>query len=245
MEQKQNNQTYIVKINKFEGPLDLLLHLIQKTKVDILDISISEITNQYLEYLQQMHDLNLEIASEYLLMSAQLIEIKSRLLLPKQVEEEANESDPKNELIARLLEYKKYKEVMPTLRNLEEQRGNFFIKGSTDLQPLIKKEIILDIEQKRDVYHLVRAFDRLMANRKLAVHTKAVIDKQEITIEEQMDYLKKHIKNQGVLHLSTCFNGKGRSYIVTTFLALLQLVRLHEIVVIQAHNFSDVEIYAT
>ena len=121
---------YKFVINDFEGPLDLLLHLVKTSEMDIYDISVEKITEQYLEFIRRMEEMNLTVASEYLVMAAELIELKSRLLLPnsKNDEDDEYEEDPRENLINRLVEYKKYKELTPTFKKLEEDRKNIYIK---------------------------------------------------------------------------------------------------------------------
>ena len=123
---------YEVNIDEFSGPLDLLLHLIKKDNIDIYDISLEKITNEYLEYIKKMEEMNLDIASEYLVMASELIEYKSRSLL-RQKDEEEIEQDPKEELIKRLVDYKKYKEVTETFRNLENLRSDIYTKTPSNI----------------------------------------------------------------------------------------------------------------
>ena len=124
---------YQITINDFEGPLDLLLHLIKKQDMDIMDISIEEITKQYLEFIEKMEEMNLNVASEYLIMAAELLEIKSSILLPKKEVEDEEEEDPRENLINRLIEYKKYKEITGEFEKLEESRKKYFTKEMEDL----------------------------------------------------------------------------------------------------------------
>ena len=129
---------YEVKINEFEGPLDLLMHLIKKSNIDIYDISLEEITNQYMDYIHKMEELNLDIASEYLVMASDLLEYKSRSLLPKK-EEEKDEEDPKEELIKKLVDYKKYKEITETFKELENVRSEVYTKIPSDISEYEEK----------------------------------------------------------------------------------------------------------
>src|SRR5574344_306201 len=143
---------YKVELDQFEGPLDLLLHLIKESNIDILDINIEEITKQYLDYINKAEQMNLDIASEYLVMSAELIEMKSRTLLPKREVEDDDEyeEDPREELIKRLIEYKNYKEVAPSLHNLESSRNEYYTKSPSleidgvDLKPEVSSNIDMD-----------------------------------------------------------------------------------------------------
>jgi len=131
---------YEVRIDEFEGPLDLLLHLIKQSNIDIYDISLSDITDQYLDYIKKMEELNLDVASEYLVMASELIEYKSRQLLPKKdLKEDEYEEDPKEELIRKLIDYKRYKEVTETFKELESVRSNIYTKSPSSISSYDEK----------------------------------------------------------------------------------------------------------
>ena len=133
---------YEIKINEFEGPLDLLLHLIKKSNIDIYDISLEEITNQYLDYINSMKELNLDIASEYLVMASELLEYKSKSLLPKKESAvDEYEEDPKEELIKRLVEYKRYKEITSVFKELESVRSNIYTKSPSNINDYSEKKL--------------------------------------------------------------------------------------------------------
>lgn len=180
-----------IKIEVFEGPLDLLLHLIKKAEVDIYDIPIAEITEQYINYLKTMEELNLEIASEFLVMAATLLEIKSKMLLPrKKVNEDSEqEDDPRREIVQKLIEYKKYKEFAEKLKMIEEQNTIFFKEP----------EVIDDIESKEvffkniTIENLMFAFKRVMEAYEKRLNQKPLIDKNidydEFKIEDKMEYI--------------------------------------------------------
>ena len=154
-----------IKIDEFEGPLDLLLHLIKESKMDILNLQIEQITNQYLEYINKMEEMNLNIASSYLVMAAELIEMKSRLLLPRHEEEEEEEEDPKEQLVNRLIEYQRYKDLTKEFKELEEERHQIFTKSPESI-----KEYLPDIEviSNTDVTlnDLLQAFQKFLERQK-------------------------------------------------------------------------------
>ena len=233
---------YKVRIDAFEGPLDLLLHLLKDSKVDIYDIKISEITQQYLDYIHAMEQLQLEIASEYLVMAATLIEIKSKSLLPKQVIEiEDNyEEDTKESLIQRLVDYQKYKGVAKELRELEEERGQFYTKPPIDFSPYIDSEVKLP-QANLQIEQLISAFEKLMRRHKLTQPLKTKIMSQNISVEERMKSLKKQLKYKKRMPFTNLFNRSEKEYIVTTFLALLELVKSREVTITQ-DSYND-EIY--
>jgi len=150
---------YTLKTVEFEGPLDLLLHLIKEANIDIFEIKISEITDQYLAYITKMEELDLNIDSEYLVMAADLIEMKSRELLPKNEEEDEEEEDPKEALINRLLEYQKYKEVTSELKKLEEERSEFYSKLPSVLDEF--KDDTLKVDENLTLEDIIKAFANL------------------------------------------------------------------------------------
>ena len=233
---------YKIKIDAFEGPFDLLLHLLKESKVDIYEIKISEITQQYLAYIQTMEQLQLEIASEFLVMAATLIEIKSKSLLPKQqVEIEAEyEEDTRETLIQRLINYRQYKEVTKNLRELEEERGQFYTKPPIDFSPYMDSKVKLP-EQTLQVEQLILAFEQLMRRHRLMKPLKTRIVAQTISVEERMASLSKQLKYKKRLAFSRLFDHFDKEYIVITFLALLELVKGREFEMVQEND--DKEIY--
>ncbi|MCK4427031.1 MAG: segregation/condensation protein A [candidate division Zixibacteria bacterium] len=154
---KEKSSAYSVKLDVFEGPLDLLLFLIKRDEVDIYDIPIAHIAKQYLEYIKLMKVLNLEVAGEFIVMAATLIRIKARMLLPKTVDEE-EEEDPREELVQALLEYRKYKEAACVLKEKEEEQSNWFPRTDPDLSGLPKEEILVEAS----LYDLMSAFRKIL-----------------------------------------------------------------------------------
>lgn len=236
--------TLSVKVDVFEGPLDLLLQLIKKAKVDIYDIPIAEITNQYMEYLKAMEELDLEIASEFLLMAATLIEIKSKMLLPKRREENeeiAADEDPRKELVDKLVEYKKYKEFALQLKEYENFGQTFF------KQP----EVIDDIESTETLFknitlgNIMKAFKRVIEDYDEKMNKKAAIpediDQDEYKIEDKMDEIQNKILINKKMKFQSFFEyAHSKIEIIVTFLAMLELMKLRLIRVIQYENYSDI-----
>lgn len=237
-----NKNDYIVQIDKFEGPLDVLLHLIQKSKVDIMDISIAEITTQYIGYLKAMEERNLEVAADYILMSARLIEMKSRWLLPQMKDEDELEEDPRTELINRLLEYKKYKDITADFKEYEAVRQQVYSKELSDISTWVHDETILNTDKKRDVYQLVTAFDKMLSRKRAEAVREVTMQKQLFTIEEQLDFLETKIAKDKVINITKLVKNYQKSEIVVTFLALLQLVRVHTVTVEQDENFAEIHL---
>lgn len=241
-----------LKLQSFEGPLDLLLHLIDKAEVDITEISISEITDQYLSYLETMQELNLEIASEFLVMASSLLAMKSGLLLPRPIEldipliEYEDETiDPRQALMERLIEYKKYKQLADDLRTREETRNQVFTRPPENLSVYVP-----DVEP--NPVEGVTLFDLLDAFRKALSKAQpdeyvAGIQRDEMSIEGRMqeilDIMAFH--NGSLTFSSLLGNYRKRSEIVTTFLALLELMKAKKLRCVQDHLFEDIMIQST
>lgn len=228
---------YQVKLPIFEGPFDLLLHLIKKEKINIYDIPIAKITNQYLEYLSLMEVLDLEVASEFLVIAALLLSIKSKMLLPKPTieteEEEKIEEDPRLELAKRLIEYKKYKEASSKL----EQRLSFFHEIYTRPYELEKEEAEL---VECDLFELVKAFQKILKEKE----GKIEILLDDTSIEEKMEYLQKLLQTQEKICFFSLFKDTQKKMdVIVTFLALLELIRLKKVYVRQHKLFSKIWIY--
>jgi segregation and condensation protein A len=223
--------TYQVKLQVFEGPLDLLLYLIKKSEVDIYNIPIADITQQYIEYLQLIETLDLHIAGDFLVMAATLMQIKSRMLLPieERSADEAEEEDPREELVRRLLEYQRFKEVARHLAALAERRKQVFVRTPDPIK-------VLDGVPPSDEPLLIEAsvFDLLSAFSKVLIRVPRdetyEIIQDEVTVEEQMGHLRRQLRAQQHMVFHELFVGaQTRVQVSTTFLALLELVRLKEI----------------
>lgn len=233
-----------IKIDAFEGPLDLLLHLIRKAEVDIYDIPIAKITDQYISYLKEMEELDLDIASEFLVMAATLVEIKSKMLLPKKKkEEELEEEDPRLELIEKLIEYKKYKEFAESLKDIDESTAIYFKAP----------EIIDDIENKEvffkniTVENLMIAFKKIMDNydnrHKSEERVYENISSDEYKIEDKMEFILSLLKKNSKVYFNEFFlHSKSKMEIIVTFIAMLELIKLREIIVYQINNFDNITI---
>jgi segregation and condensation protein A len=243
---------YNVKIDAFEGPLDLLLHLINRLEIDIYDIPVSEITEQYLLYIHTMKNLELDVASEFLVMAATLLAIKSKMLLPKHEEQELDESfdldmdqvDPRDELVARLVEYRKYKEAAQDLKSLEEQRSLLYTKPPSDMSDYAQKTKPELSEMNVTLYDMLGAFQKLLRRKKLQKPMASKIMKQEIPIEKRMEEILIELTEfKGRKSFHDLFPYPDRGHIVVTFLAILELMKRNEIKVDQEHNFAEIYIF--
>ncbi|MBS4191095.1 segregation/condensation protein A [Bacillus sp. FJAT-49705] len=239
---------YNVKIDAFEGPLDLLLHLINRLEIDIYDIPVAEITEQYLLYIHTMQELQLDIASEYLVMAATLLAIKSKMLLPKHEEELLEneysieeEENPMDELVERLIEYRKYKEAAVELKELEQERGLIFTKPPSDLSDFAKEIKPEKTDINVTLYDMLGAFQKLLRRQKLQKPLTTKIARQEIPIEKRMDEILNDLKEyKGRKSFNDLFPIPDREQIVVTFLAVLELIKRKEIHMEQERNFSEI-----
>ena len=224
-------------INDFEGPLDLLLHLIKQSNINITDISIEEITKQYLNYIEEMENLNLDIASEYLVMAAELIEMKSKVYLPiKEKENDEYEEDPKEQLINRLLEYQRYKDSTSKFRDLESSRKDIYTIPINTLSD-IDKEIKIN---ELPIEALTEAFNNLLKRKQQEKPLNTKITKKEYSINVRNEEIKKILKKRKKVEFEELFEIVTKSYVVITFLSILDLARKQEINIEQDKNFSKI-----
>ena len=228
---------YNFTINDFTGPLDLLLHLIKESNINIVDIKIEEITKQYLDYIEEMENMNLDIASEYLVMAASLIEMKSKVYLPvkEEVEEEENSRE---ELINRLLEYQKYKETIDTFKELENNRKDIYTTPIYSLSE-IDKEIKLN---EVPIEELTLAFNKLLKRKEKEKPLNTKITKKEYSISVRSNEIKNILKNKKKVEFEELFEIVSKSYVVVTFLSILDLARKQEINIEQNNNFDKIYI---
>jgi segregation and condensation protein A len=238
-----------VKIDAFEGPLDLLLHLIKKFEIDIYDIPVAEITNQYLDFIHHMQKLELNIASEYLLMAATLIAMKSRMLLPKTElssdEEDEPYEDPemtREALMQQLLDYRQFKEAAEVLKENENERMQLFAKLPSDLTPYENNDLTtIPLAGRATVHDMLRAFRRLMLKKKLEEPLNTKIDRQVLPIGQQMNLVMEKLKvAEHSLSFQSIFAYPDRSHLIVTFLALLELMKMNAVTCRQSENFDDI-----
>lgn len=236
---------YNFKVEAFEGPLDLLLHLINRYEIDIYNIPVAEITEQYLSYIHAMKELQLDVASEYLVMAATLLQIKSKMLLPKYEEDVEDSSeefmeDPRQELMERLIEYKKYKQVATQLKEKEQERAQLYTRPPIDYMMFQKEEaekLPIDVT----LYDMLAAFQKLMRRKKIQRPVTATVTRQEIPIEKRMDDVLKQLELAGGRQsFYDLFVDDDRDVIVVTFLAILELMKHQKIAIEQEQNFDEI-----
>jgi len=231
-------QLYKIKLPEFEGPMDLLLHLIKENKVDIYDIPISLITGQYLEYIEIMKELDLEIAGEFLVMAATLIQIKSRMLLPPDEEAPPDElEDPRLELVQRLLEYQAFKDAASILKEKEDERLKIFGRPPevpAEEETLLPELYLFDV----NLFDLLAAFKKLLVNAPPEMRT---ITRETLTVKDKMMHIVDMLENIESIRFEELFKESfTRVQLIVTFLALLELLRLGLARVYQEQQFGNI-----
>jgi segregation and condensation protein A len=226
---------YEVKLERFEGPLDLLLHLIQRDEIDIYDIPIARITQQYLTYIELMRLLDLDVAGEFLVMAATLMRIKAKMLLPTPPPGEEEEIDPRDELVQRLLEYRQFKEASSTLKTREEHRRLEYergmVPGDEEAGPLPLAPATL--------FHLLDALNRVLA--RLPARTVMELEGEAYDIEEKIERIHNRVRVAGKLSFETLLGEcRSRLEMIVTFLALLELLKMNRLSAIQDGNFGEI-----
>ena len=227
------------KINEFEGPLDLLLHLIKESKMDIMNIEIEKITKQYMDYLEEQEKMNLEIASEYLVLASELLEIKSKMLLPSYKDEnEEEEEDPREELINRLLEYQAYKEITKVLQEKESLRREIYTKSPENIKNYIDevKEINIDVS----LDDLVEAFKKYLQRKQDNKPLKTKVTVNEISVSSRRHDIKRLLKTKKKVSFFELFPVISKEYVVATFLAILEMAKSQELKITQNDTFDDI-----
>lgn len=237
--------SYNIKINNFEGPFDLLFHLIEKEEMDIYDIPISQITIQYLEHIKKMETLDLEIASEFLLMAATLLEIKSKMLLPKpeKINKQADSlevEDPRAQLVQRLLEYKKFKELAFELKQREKkQEGIYYRKHYLEEYYDLKNYPIKDLS----VNDLINSLEKVLS-KELEKKSYHKVAKERISIKDKMVQLYKKLIIVKKLVFNKLFSQTASKLeVIVTFLAVLELAKLRKVIIVQKKIFDNIFIY--
>ena len=234
---------YSIKINEFEGPLDLLLHLIKQSNIDIVDIEINEITKQYLDYLNKMEELNINVASSYLVMAAELMEIKSKSLLPNSEEvplEEDEEEVSKENLINKLIEYQKYKDMVSTFKEMEEERQNIFVKSPEKSSDYLDNIIVNNSDTT--VEDLVNAFKKFLERKDQEKPITTKITNKEYSIKDRKKSIRNILKEKKHILFTELFTEYNISYIIVTFLSILEMTKEKEITIKQDNNFKDITI---
>ncbi len=237
-------QTYNIKIQQFEGPFDLLLFFIQRDELDINDIPIAKITQDFLEHIRLLENLNIDVASEFILVASTLMRIKTKMLIPrKELDAEGNEIDPRAELAERLLEYKRYKDVIENLKDLEDDRSQRFFRGNvtTELKAIANKTLV-DVElESLSLYKLMTTFQKLMDQfeyrKNKPVHR---IIQYNYTIQEQQHFILSKFKKGSKTEFRNLFKSlENRIHAIITFIALLELLNLQKVDITQGDGVNN------
>ncbi len=233
---------YLIDINDFHGPLDLLLHLVRSTEMDIYEIDTSVIIEEYLNYINKMQDLNIDVASEFVVMATTLVHLKSKMLIGSTEEstdeEQEFEINSEEDLKTRILEYEKYKNMSDYFKELEEKRNDFFTKSPVSLKEYTDMSIKNDGSITID--DLVNAFlaykERI--NYQKPINTR--ITKRELSVEERICSIKNKLKKCKKINFFDLFEGENKEFLIVTFLAILQMNKNEEINIYQEKNFSNI-----
>ncbi|QHS24485.1 segregation/condensation protein A [Virgibacillus sp. MSP4-1] len=241
-------EEYLVKLDTFEGPLDLLLHLINRYEIDIYDIPVAQITEQYMGYIHTMQQLELNIASEYLVMAATLIEIKSKMLIPNQEleleEDEYEEEDPREDLMRRLIEYRKYKEAAQNLKDRELETNQIYTRPPVNLDVYKNENKPVENHGEVTIFDMIGALQKLFQRKKWNEPLETTVERQDIPIQQRMDQMLDYIRQANrKIFFDELFPSPVRSHIVVSFIALLELMKSRMIICEQETNFSDIIIY--
>lgn len=231
---------YNFTINDFEGPLDLLLHLIRSSKMDIYDINVESITKQYLEFISESKEMSVDIASEYLVMAAELIHLKSKILLNKDddLEDEEYELNSEEDLREKLLEYEKVKELTSSFEELENKRSEFYTKLPSDLSEFKNDNTELDPDITLD--DLVNAFEMFLSRQKLNKPLNTKIARKELSVTDRTYQIRNILKKSGKCEFTSLFENVTKPYVVVTFLSILEMSKNNEILITQEKNFGSI-----
>jgi segregation and condensation protein A len=237
-------QQYTIKIEKFEGPFDLLLFFIERDELDINNIPIAKITDDFLAYIKDLEQLNIDVASEFMLVAATLMRIKAKMLIPrKEIDEQGNEIDPRQEISQKILEYKRFKEVVEEFEVLEDIRLSRFHKGDTTSElKMIANKALVDLElESLTLYKLMLTFQKIMhrfENQK-NVHVHKIVQ-YKFTIESQNKYITSLIKSKERVDFAEIFeSSENRIHALVTFLALLEMLNLQLLKIIQGEGINN------
>ena len=235
---------YSIKINEFEGPLDLLLHLIKESSIDIYDISIEDVTKDYLDYINSMEKLDIEVESSYLVMASELLLIKSNSLLPKEKSELDNEEEDeeitRENLINRLIEYQKYKELTKKFKKLESKRRDIYTKSPSNMTNITDTKLKNDTDISID--DLVEAFQKFLIRKDQEKPLNTKITNKEYSVKLRKKDIKTYLLNNKRAEFTELFDNYSKDYIIVTFLSILELVKEQEIDLEQEHNFAPIYI---
>ncbi len=229
-------------INDFEGPLDLLLHLVKESKMDIYEINIHDIINQYLDFIHSLEEKNIDIASEYLVMAAELIHLKSKLLVNRKEEEDEEDEfsiNSEEDLRNKIVEYEKYKKITEDFKELEEKRSEVFTKLPESLQEYVDNTID---KGEFDITELFNAYKQFLERQQLTKPLNTKVTKKEINIEDKIKDIRTILNNKKRVNFLELFTEITKENVIVTFLSILEMTKNNEIILTQKDNFSPIMI---
>lgn len=234
---------YNFYINEFEGPLDLLLHLVKESKMDIYEINTCEVINQYLSYIHQMENKNIDVASEYLVMASELVHLKSKMLINKQDEVEPTDEfaiNSEEDLKQKLLDYQKYQEITKNFKELEAKRSEVFTKIPESMQEYHSEPIVNNGGISLD--DLINAFLLFQERQKTLQPLNTTIAKKEMSLDNRIKEIRKIINSNNIVNFFDLFEEGNREYIIITFLSILEMSKNNEIIINQKDNYSMITV---
>jgi segregation and condensation protein A len=235
-----DNMEINLKIDDFEGPLDLLLHLIKEKKMDLLNLKLEIIIDEYLDFIDKMERMNLDIASSYLVMASELLEMKSKLLLPRtETVEEEEEEDPKEVLVNKLIEYQKYKELTSDFRELENERHMLYTKLPESLKEYGDGDTLIN-NSDVTLDDLLEAFQKFLERKKSEQPLNTKVTSKEMSVEERTISIRNILSKKKRVNFIELFDVLNKEYVVVTFLAILEMARRNEIKISQEKKYGDI-----
>ena len=229
-----------LRIDDFEGPMDLLLHLIKEKKMDLLNLKIEVIIDEYLKFIDEMEKLNLDIASSYLVMASELLEMKSKLLLPRHEEdEEQEEENPEQDLVNRLIEYQKYKDLTEDFKELESERKQIYTRLPENLKEYSDTNTVIN-NSDVTLDDLLEAFQKFLERKKLEqpLHTK--VTRREMSVEERTVSIRNILSKKKKVNFLELFDVLNKEYVVVTFLAILEMAKQNELKITQEEEYGEI-----
>ena len=229
-----------LRIDDFEGPMDLLLHLIKEKKMDLLNLKIEVIIDEYLKFIDEMERLNLDIASSYLVMASELLEMKSKLLLPRHEEdEEQEEENPEQDLVNRLIEYQKYKDLTEDFKELESERKQIYTRLPENLKEYSDTNTVIN-NSDVTLDDLLEAFQKFLERKKLEqpLHTK--VTRREMSVEERTVSIRNILSKKKKVNFLELFDVLNKEYVVVTFLAILEMAKQNELKITQEEEYGEI-----
>ncbi|MFA3781890.1 ScpA family protein [Melioribacteraceae bacterium 4301-Me] len=233
---------YKIRLQEFEGPLDLLLFFIKRDELNIYDIPISKITKEFMEYLHMLQELDLETVGDFILMAATLMQIKVKMLLPREIDDKGEEIDPRADLVRALLEYKRYKEVSEEMSLLEANQRKIAFRGNFNADLKEKPSDLNVLLKNITLYDLIKAYKHALMN--MPEQTVHEIQKLNVTIEEQIEYISQKINQRNeITFIELIKDFKEKIRVIVTFIAMLEMVKMGQIGLRESNKFNDFIIY--